>query len=410
MAGDRVLLAVVAGCLLVGCTEEGGAKAADSAPSGGADSGGPAADGDPRFQYLGASVVDEETTDNGVTTRTFSTTEGRAACLRGAPFRSSIRQTESPDLVVFLQGGGACWDDFCLAVTAAPAGVPAVDILDPSLGANPVADWNALYVPYCDGSLFVGDRDHDDDGDGTPERLHRGLANLSAALDLARDTVPAPERVLFAGSSGGGFGVLLASPLVREVFPDAELIVLADSAQGLAKGSEDPGFVAHLVDQWGAGEFLPEGCENCLDDGHMTGVLDRTLELDPTLRVGLFSAWYDLVIGDIFLGVPPATFAAELEATSSALAAAHPDRFRRFFIDGRMHTTLLGDASGIIGDDLGAVEVPPEVLADLAGLELGSLETTVSAEGVAVSEWVGGLVEGDERWVEVVDLMGEVPE
>jgi hypothetical protein len=410
MAGDHVQIGILGALLLGACTDEGGAKAGDDDAPAAADSGEPEAAGDPRFQYLGASVVDEETTENGVTTRTFSTTEGRAACLRGAPFRASVRNTESADLVVFLQGGGACWDDFCLAVTAAPAGVPAVDILDPALGANPVADWNALYVPYCDGSLFIGDRDHDDDGDGTPERLHRGLANLSAALDLARDTVPAPERVLFAGSSGGGFGVLLASPIVREVFPEAELIVLADSAQGLAKGSEDPGFVAHLVDQWGAGELLPEGCESCLDDGHMTGVLDRTMRLDETLRVGLFSAWYDLVIGDIFLDLPPASFAAELESTSSALVAAHPDRFRRFFIDGRMHTTLLGDASGIVGDDLGAVEVPPEVLADLAGLELGSLETTASAEGLAVSEWIAGLIDNDDRWTDVVDAAGAVPE
>ena len=361
-------------------------------------------------RYLGTAVVDDETTEQGATTRTFSTTEGRTSCMRGDPFRASTLDRGSTDLVFFLQGGGACWDEFCLAVTAAPAGVPAVDILDPTTPGNPVADWNVAYVPYCDGSLFVGDRDHDDDGDGTPERLHRGLANLSAALDMARDTLPTPDRVLFAGSSGGGFGVLLASPLVREVFPDAELIVLADSAQGLGRGAAEPAFVTHVVDQWGGQDLLPEGCTSCLQDGHMTDIPGWYLDHDPTLRIGMFSAWYDLVIGDVFLGVGPAAFAVELAQTTDALHAAHPDRFRRFFIDGRMHTSLLGDASGIVGEDLGAVEVPPEVLSVLTELELGELSTTTSAEGHALTDWVAGLIENDARWADVVDDPGPVPE
>jgi len=365
---------------------------------------------DPRLRYLGQTVVADEVVDGAVTTHTFDPASG-PQCLRGDPYRVSTRRTDSTDLLIFLQGGGACWDDFCLAVTGAPAGVPSVDILDPTLPENAFADWNVTYLPYCDGSLFIGDRDHDDDGDGTPDRFHRGLANLSAALDMAQDQFPNPDRVMLVGSSGGGFGVLLAPPIVRAVFPDAELAVLADSAVGVARGAAEPGYVDHLMDQWGAADLLPPTCgDDCLSGGHMTGVVAENLRVDPGLQMAVFTAWYDLIIGDIFLDVPPADFAAAVDAETSALHAEFPDRYRRFIIDGRMHTTLLGDASGIVGSDFGAVEVPPEVLDDLSQIELGQIATTESAGGVRFADWLADIESaGPSSAVDVVDPAGPVP-
>jgi hypothetical protein len=368
----------------------------------------PAADGPAWGRYLGQSVVTGEEVDGDTITTEFG---GRAACLRGGTWRSATRDVGSDDLVVFLQGGGACWEGFCLAVTEAPAGIPAVDILDPTLEANPVADWNVAYLPYCDGSLFLGDADHDDDGDGEDDRFHRGLANLSATLDVAQERFPAPGRVLFAGSSGGGFGISLGLPLVRATWPDAEIIALADSAVGIARGPDDPGFVFGLVEEWGATELLPEGCAGCLDGGHLVPVVEHHLEQDPGVRMGVFGAWYDSIIGDVFLDVTPTQHRDMVEIETSRAHAAHPDRYRRFLIDGRMHTTLLGDASGIVGSNLDALEYPPEILAALASIELGSLETTTSADGTRVADWIGALIEGDAAgWPDTVDPAGPAPD
>ena len=369
---------------------------------------GDSSDGPAWARYLGQAEVTGEQVDGDTVTTEFG---GRAACLRGDPWRSATRDAGSDDLVVFLQGGGACWDGFCLAVTEAPAGIPTIDLLDPGLAANPVADWNVAYLPYCDGSLFVGDADHDDDGDGQPDRFHRGLANLSASLDVARARFPAPRRVLFAGSSGGGFGVSLGLPLVRATWPDADIIALADSAVGIARGPDDPGFVSGLVDEWGAGELLPEGCEGCLDGGHLVPVVEHHLDQDPTIRMGVFGAWYDSIMGDVFLDVTPSQHRDMVEVETGRAHAARPDRYRRFLIDGRMHTTLLGDASGIVGSNLDALEYPPEILAALATIELGSLESTASADGTRVSDWIAGLIAGDESaWPDIVDPAGPAPD
>lgn len=354
-------------------------------------------------RYLGQTVIASQETSGDAVATTFG---GRAACMRGAPFTASTRDAGSRDLVFFLQGGGACWDDYCLAVTTAPPGVPRVDILDPDLDENPVSDWNVAYLPYCDGSLFVGDADHDDDGDGPNERFHRGLANLSAALELSKETFPDPDRVLFVGSSGGGYGVLFALPLLRTVYPDAELLVLSDSAVGVARGG-DPGFVEHLVDQWNASDALGDVS---LESGHLTGLLARNLEVVPDAKVAVFSSWYDLIIGDIFLKVDPTDFRDSVEAETRVLHEAFPDRYRRFVIDGRMHTTLLGDPSGIVGSDLSSVEVPVEDLGALADIELGGLDTTTAADGTAFHAWLRAFVDGSPDWTDLTDPAGPPPE
>lgn len=394
-----VLLAVSSGCTPAEDTR----KPATASPAYDPD--------DPRLRYLGQTVVTDVTVDADVTTHTFDPGSG-PMCLRGDPYRVSTRDTGSRDLVIFLQGGGACWDDFCLAVTGAPAGVPAVDVLHPDLPENPYADWNVTYLPYCDGSLFIGDRDHDDDGDGTDDRFHRGLANLSGALDMAKAQFPDPDRVMLIGSSGGGFGVLLAPPIVRAVYPDAELSVLADSAVGVARGSAEPAFVEHLMDQWGASDLLPPTCDDgCLGNGHMTGVVAENLRVDPELEMAVFTAWYDQIIGDVFLDVPPADFAASVRTETDALQTAFPDRFHRFVIDGRMHTTLLGDPTGIVGTDLGAVELPPDALDALTQIELGSIATTQSADGTLFSAWLAAFASGDATgWPDLVDPMGPAPD
>jgi hypothetical protein len=359
--------------------------------------------------YLGTSEVAESATEEGVTTWTFSD-EGAARCMRGAPYKMSTRSAPSKDLVIFLQGGGACWEDFCFAVTAAPDGIASVDILNPNMEENPVAGWDTVYLPYCDGSLFIGDIEHDEDGDGEPDRFHRGLANLSAALDVSSQEFPDPKRVLFAGSSGGGFGAFLAAPLVRHVYPDAELILMLDSAVGVARGAADPTFITDVIKIWGAGAFLPEDCPGCIEDGHISPFIDWYLERDPRIRVGLFTSWYDAIIADVFLDVPLEDFQDSIEKETGRTHEAHPDRYRRFVINGQMHTTLLGDATGIIGTDMSALEYPDQMLANLGNLEIGGIPTTESESGVLFADWLGGLVQGDDAlWLDTLDPVTPPP-
>lgn len=358
---------------------------------------------DPRdpARYLGKAVVASTSSPaEGVTSYTFDVASG-PVCLRGDPFTASVRDSGSDDLFLFLQGGGACWSDFCLAIQKAPAGIPKLDILDPDRPTNPLRDTSLVYVPYCDGSLFSGDADHDDDGDGAIDRHQHGLANLTAALDVARSRFAHPKRVVLAGSSGGGYGTILATLLVRKVWPDVDLYVFDDSGPGLGRAG-DPSYIRKIVDELAIAPMIPEGCADCTGDGHVTRLVGWELDHDPKLRVSVFSSYDDYVISDIFLQLAPGAYRDALTAQTGALHAAHPDRYRRFLVNGAVHTALLGGVDGLVGSDLSAVTLPKGFGQKLAHIELGGIDT-VKIGDVSVASWFGAMLEGSETWADTTE-------
>ena len=125
-------------------------------------------------KYLGAfTPAASEAMADGWTKHTFDTDGGAGPiCVAGTPF-TTFTQTRNPNKVlVFLQGGGACWQDFyfcnILADSQAPP-FPPSGIWDFDSPENPFADYSIVYMPYCDGSVHTGDK-----------RLHE-------ASELARD-------------------------------------------------------------------------------------------------------------------------------------------------------------------------------------------------------------------------------
>ncbi len=346
-------------------------------------------------RFLGTTTAIEESVDGDETTWTFAQSEG-PQCLRGTPYRTTTRDTGSEDLVIFLQGGGACWSDFCFSIETAPPGMPPLDLIRTDLPFNPVDGWNVTYLPYCDGSLFAGDAQVDEDGDGQVDRIHAGLQNLSAALDVAKAQWPDPRRIVLAGSSGGGFGTIPGVVLVRELWPDHEILVMNDSGVGVAKQGQ-PWFLNQLFDEFNAGSLVPDSCTDCLDDGHLTPVIDWELEQDPKLRVAAFSSYEDYIISELFLQLPDGEFRASLMGQTNLLQAHHPDRYRRFLVEGDLHTVLIGNVAGVVGDLEGANDSIENFVT------LGHMEE-VSLDGVTVADWLSAFVDGDaEGWESKVE-------
>ena len=145
-------------------------------------------------RYLGKYSPMLSETEGDVVTHTFGSGDG-PLCLNGAEYRMATRDKGSSELMIFLNGGGYCSSAFCFVVTpSGERGIPALGVLDTALPGNPLASWNTAYLPYCDGGLHISDADSDSNGDGQIDRYQRGLRNLSAALDVAVATFPAPIR------------------------------------------------------------------------------------------------------------------------------------------------------------------------------------------------------------------------
>lgn len=322
-------------------------------------------------QYLGKTKPVSSRESNGATVYEFSPASG-PICLRGEPYRALVREKASENLMVYLQGGGACWSGFCIATAEADDTMPTTGILDDAAASNVVADWDVLYVPYCDGSVFSGDNDVNDEAG---VRYHRGLKNLSAAVDIAKARFPNPARILLAGSSAGGYGTIIATAVLRLSYPNTELIVLNDSGVGLSN-PDDPAMFEAMVNEWKFTQFIPDSCSDC-DDRQMSRLISWGLKNDPTLRVAAFSAYEDGIIGGVFLGMTGPEFKALLLAETDRIHAQYPERFRRLFVEGSLHTVLM------LNEEMNS---------------LGGYLTPY--DGVTVSDWTRAFVTGSSDWTD----------
>ena len=296
-------------------------------------------------RYLGIfTPMTSQTLEGGVIEHSFGSGDG-PLCYTGNEFSMSTRDGGSDKLLIFLQGGGACGPTACAAV---PVGLPLFNagILEAGNPANPATDFDLGYVPYCDGTLFTGDRDVDSDGDGSNDRFFRGIQNLSASLDIIVSTYPAPSRILLAGNSAGGSGVHYALPLVRKLYPEVPIELVNDSGVGILR----PGTQEVLNNYWNSAVFFPASCDSCIgDDGNLTGYHTYQLAEDKNVRMGYISSTGDDVITGQS-GIDPAIFEAELREAVAELEAAYPDRFRSLISDTDEHTYVIKQFDFGIGD------------------------------------------------------------
>lgn len=300
---------------------------------------------DETVRYLGEAVI-KETVDIGLDSEAyvFDSTSG-PICINGSDYYVAKQDGDGSgdDLLLFFQGGGACWSTKCLGSTGAgKPGFPSVLLpLSSDETINPFASFDKIYFPYCDGSLFGGDVEYDDDEDGELDRIHHGLQNLSAGLDVALAEYPNPERILITGISAGGFGTLLATNVVRKVYPEAEILVFNDSGVGVLYGAENFDFLPDRLEEWNMLSLVPDSCDDCLTTGHITPLYNWQLENDPTLRVAAFSSFNDGVIAGVFLERDPEEFEIDLIEEMTRVHESFPDRFSAFLLDGAGHTAPL---------------------------------------------------------------------
>ncbi len=145
-------------------------------------------------KYLGVfTPTSSAVSSPGVLEHTFSGMDA-PICYTGNEFSMFTRDGSSNNLLIFLQGGGFCSPVACDAVET---GIPFIPfgILNPSDAQNPTATYNVGYVPYCDGSGMMGDKDVDSDGDGVNDRFFTGAKNLSASLDVIARRDPSPDSI-----------------------------------------------------------------------------------------------------------------------------------------------------------------------------------------------------------------------
>jgi hypothetical protein len=295
----------------------------------------------------------------------------KAICLGGSTYQVSLRRGNTDQLLLYLEGGGACWNlATCWQVQTAKmtaGSASGAGILEKSNPANPFDGWNVVYAPYCDGCVFSGDNIVDY---GSYHTYHHGVQNLSAAVSLMMREFPHPSVIVVSGSSAGGYGTFPGYAVTRIAYPNTPLLVLNDSGPGLQNAADVQG-VADRIANWHFTQFIPPDCSACAQQPAY--LLDWGLERDPTLRAALFSYLQDGVIR-LFLGLAPQPYEALLRSVTDDLYARHPARFKRFLVQGHSHTVL---------------ELPDFY--------------TLTVNGTTMRDWTADFLSNGARWQDLMD-------
>ena len=332
-------------------------------------------------------------------------------CIAGTPYSVYSKIQDPKKLLIMMQGGGACWQDFynCNVLAedqAAPPPPGSTGIWTDSFDTgsevipNPIADWSIVYMPYCDGSVFAGDNAVVDfafqadieakaglpPGTGPFIRFHRGLRNATAGVDIARKLFPAARHIMLAGSSAGGVGAAALTPfLVRLAFRGKPELMVFNDAGPVAINLLDVDAILARASDWDFGQFFPASCTDCdAAAGQGTAIIKWRLDNDSTIRESFYSTDGDST-NRFFLNVPTQELYRQLILTEhGALHAAHPDRYKRFIRSGDASHTALQTPLFYVG----------------------------TANGVPLHEWVKDFLlppDEDSAWVDIVEDFVPLP-
>ena len=224
---------------------------------------------------------------------TLDTVTGRPNCRAGNPQFSFYFKPgkEKKKLVVYFDGGGACWDsNTCVTGQQTPisAYVPELKralytegLLDQNNPQNPYRDWNIAVLPYCTGDIHWGSNDQkyiDFTGavtgtqGGVVTIHHRGFDNFlyvrewlmqrfadkdeqnekdakNESSEKDNDTI---DKLLVTGSSAGGYGAAFAYPHLKKAFPHANGYLMADAGNGVISDALLQQAVRTPDEHWGA--------------------------------------------------------------------------------------------------------------------------------------------------------------
>lgn len=280
-----------------------------------------------------------------------------SACDDGSPTGIGVSLGTGPDLVIFLNGGGACWDYLTCYVlgTAArgPFGRPQFDalrasvlpdsFLDRELAGNPFRDASLVFVPYCTGDIHGGDHVATYVGAGGARAYHHvGHANLLAFLRRLAVTWPSPRRLVVSGASAGGFGAVLNYDAFRAAWPAAASYLVDDSGPPLERGAVSQALLDAWYASWRLDLVLDPLCgAACRTD--LSAGLAAVARKYPHDRLALLSSLQDQVISGYYQ-IDGGRLEQALGALASDVIDPAPNA-RFFFVPGTTHTMLGAPAS-----------------------------------------------------------------
>ncbi len=277
---------------------------------------------------------------------------GESLCSDGSAYKFLTREGDPKKLLVYLQGGGACW----FRGNCDPAMRPTYNInLEQLRGyqtgvfnldnpSNPFKDHTVVFAPYCSGDVHIGSSDTEYPGlepDQPPLTIyHRGRANMQTVLDWTYANVTEPETIFVTGSSAGAIPSPFYASLIADHYTDATVTQLGDGAGGYRPMNSD----ARPHEAWGTFRFITkEAGFDGLDSDTMNyeSLYIAAAQRHPNIQFAEYDAAQDSVQKS-FLALSGQQDIDLLDALTANQAdiRAQADNFHSFITGGETHTVL----------------------------------------------------------------------
>ena len=275
-------------------------------------------------------------------------------CAKGGEYAFSVRPGARDKLLVWFQGGGACWTaeecdgrqgnyltqiDFDAASSPGSQG-----ILDQTNPANPFSEYSTVHVRYCTGDIHLGDRDatytlRNDKGESRQFEIHhRGQVNAMAVLRWVHQNFPAPRDIFVSGTSAGSHPTPFYASVLARHYPQARVVALGDSSRNSVPAPDNH--------HWGFPGVMRRhpGWERFPENWLMSDFFITAVRSAPRLQLLQFSHAYDATVllylrqlGRLDRG--KADILTMLRAEQGEISRQVPS-FRYFTVGGRGHGAL----------------------------------------------------------------------
>ncbi len=284
-------------------------------------------------------------------------------CSAGTPYQFYVRPSaENSEVLVFFNGGGACWFGQACDLNAQPnVHSPFADMEqnNPAYGdgifnyenpENPFANYTAVFIPYCNGDVHIGAGEktynyrNRDGEEVTVTTYHNGYQNSQAVLGWIYDNFDAPERIVVSGSSAGAIGSSFYSGFIAEHYQQTPVVLIADAAGGYGTPRLP---VVH--EAWNTASILPDWIEYEGETNQSITFEDfyiASATHNPNLVIAQYNAAEDEVQKNFtyLIGDPPGSFSLPQRILNNyqKIESAVDDLFT-YTAGGDTHTIMRSD-------------------------------------------------------------------
>ena len=187
-------------------------------------------------------------------------------CSDGSAYSFFVRQGDPNKLLVYFQGGGACWfRQNCDPQMSPSYTIRVGNINQANFGIfnqdnpdNPFKDHTTVFAPYCTADVHLGASDTVyppvEEGQSDLVIHHQGRANVEAVLQWTYQHVPSPQSIFVTGSSAGAIPSPVYTALIADHYVDAKIAQLGDGAGGYRRSNND----SRPDEQWGTFNFITQ--------------------------------------------------------------------------------------------------------------------------------------------------------